>query len=619
MQRRQRPKRDDRKSIPVYPIGRFGAGGNAARPISEFVTYLPKLETDAMNKPFELKEDAETGRSYYSTTLTGEAVLNNPFLNKGQAFTATERRELGLDGLLPTATATLELQAERAYEQYSAKTSDLEKYTFLNGVQDTNSTLFFKLVLDHLSEMIPIIYTPTVGTACLKFSHIFRRTRGLYINPDNIGRIDEILASVALPRVRLIVVTDGERILGLGDQGADGMGIPIGKVGLYVAAGCLHPSEVLPITLDVGTNNQSKLDDPLYIGWRHNRLGNDEYYPFVERFLLACKRAFPGVMYQWEDFAKHHAFDLLKKYRQTILSFNDDIQGTGATALAALMGAARIKGMAMKDMRYCIAGAGEAGSGIAGNIAAALRAEGLTDQQARDRIFHIDKQGLLMEDDPTLEPQQHAFAKPRAAVAGWKLKKDGYIDIIDVIINVGVNVLVGTTAQPGRFDNEILTGMARFDERPVIMPLSNPTSKVECTPDQVCQATNGSFIMATGSPFPPIETKIGMQGIAQCNNLFIFPGVGLGAIVAQATEVTDAMFAAGARALAGMVTPDQAARGYVLPEMKFIREASAQVAMAVAREARDSGVGAKLTDAEIESRVLASQWNPSYIPVRKAN
>lgn len=572
-----------------------------------------------MNKSFEMREDAETGRKYYQTTLTGEALLNNWILNKGDAFTAAERAELGIEGMVPTATATLDLQVERAYEQFCAKTSDLEKYTFLNGIQDRNATLFFKLILEHLSEMIPIIYTPTVGTACLKFSHIFRRTRGLYINPANIGRIDEILAAVPLPRVRLIVVTDGERILGLGDQGADGMGIPIGKVGLYVAAGCLHPSEVLPITLDVGTNNQSKLDDPMYIGWRHNRLGNDEYYKLVDTFLMACKKAFPGVMYQWEDFAKHHAFDLLEKYRQTILSFNDDIQGTGATALAALMGAARIKGVAMKDMKYCIAGAGEAGTGIANNIEAALKGEGLSEQDARARIFHIDKQGLLLDDDPTLEPQQHTYAKPRAFVAGWKLKKDGYIDIIDVINNVGVNVLVGTTAQPGRFDEEILAGMARCDDRPVIMPLSNPTSKVECTPDQVNKATNGSFIMATGSPFAPVETKIGTQGIAQCNNLFIFPGVGLGAIVAQATEVTDSMFAAGARALAGMVTEDQAARGYVLPEMKFIREASAQVAMAVAREARDCGVGAKLTDGEIESRVLASQWDPTYIPIRKAN
>jgi len=570
-----------------------------------------------MNKPFELREDAATGRTFYETNLTGEALLNNWILNKGDGFTPAERRELGIDGMVPTATATLDLQVERAYEQFCAKTSDLEKYTFLNGILDRNATLFFKLVLDHLSEMIPIIYTPTVGTACLKFSHIFRRTRGLYINPENIGRIDDILAAVPLPRVRLIVVTDGERILGLGDQGADGMGIPIGKVGLYVAAGCLHPSEVLPITLDVGTNNQSKLDDPMYIGWRRNRITGDEYHKFIDTFLHACKRAFPGVMYQWEDFAKHHAFDLLAKYRKTILSFNDDIQGTGATALAALMGAARIKGVAMKDMKYCIAGAGEAGTGIANNIEAALKAEGLSEQDARNRIYHIDRQGLLLEDDPTLEPQQHTYAKSRAHVAGWKLKKEGFIDIIDVIRNAGVNVLVGTTAVPGRFDDEILEGMAASDSRPVIMPLSNPTSKVECTPEQVCRATGGSFIMATGSPFPPIETKIGMQGIAQCNNLFIFPGVGLGAIVAQASEVTDSMFAAGARALAGMVTDDQAARGYVLPEMKFIREASAQVAMAVAREARDCGVGAKLTDAEIEARVLASQWTPAYVPVRK--
>jgi malate dehydrogenase (oxaloacetate-decarboxylating) len=571
-----------------------------------------------MEKPFRIRQDVATGESYYETSLTGENLLNNWILNKTSAFSPRERLELGVDGFLPTATQTLGLQVSCAYEQFKTKDTDLGRYIFLNSLLDRNVTVFFRLILDHLSEMIPIIYTPTVGLACQRFSKVFRRPRGLYINPGNIDRIDEILASVPFPSVRLIVVTDGERILGLGDQGADGMGIPIGKVGLYVAAGCLHPSEVLPVTVDVGTNNQEKLEDQLYIGWRHKRLMDQEYYDFIDKFVEGVKRAFPGVLLQWEDFAKHHAFNLLDKYRQSILSFNDDIQGTGATALAALNGAARIKGVAMKDMRYCIAGAGEAGTGIGQNIVAALKAEGLSDQQAKDCIYPVDRQGLLLDDDPTLEPQQHMFTKSRAHIAGWKLRNPEFIDIIDIIHNARTNVLIGTTANPGRFTEEILKAMAEVDDRPVIMPLSNPTSRVECTPEQVCKATNGCFIMATGSPFPPIETKIGMQGIAQCNNLFIFPGVGLGALVSQATEVTDSMFAAGARALAALVTPEQAAKGYVLPEMKYIREASAEVAIAVAREARDCGVGIKLTDAEIKSRVMASQWNPAYIPVRKA-
>ncbi len=568
-------------------------------------------------KIFDFKLDPITGEEYYEVNVGGRQLLNSHILNKGPSFTREERVEFDLMGCLPWGIEDLQGQVDRALEMYRRKDEDLERYIFLMELQNRNATVFYRLLLDNLVEMIPIVYTPTVGQACMQMSHIQRRARGIYIHPDNLAAIDRIFGNISLPDVRLIVVTDGERILGLGDLGADGMGISIGKVCLYVAAGCLHPAVCMPMCIDVGTNNERLLNDPLYLGWRHPRLQGDAYYDFIEQFVVAVRRNFPSALLQWEDFAKHHAFDLLARYRERILSFNDDIQGTGATGLAALMTAARIKGVAMKDMRYAIVGMGEAGSGISDNIRAAMVGEGLSDAEARRRIFPMDKQGLLLDDDPTLEPQQRPYALPRAVIEGWTLDNPSRVELMDVLRNAKPNVLIGVTARPGLFDDAVLAQMAANDPRPVIMPLSNPTSKVECVPEAVSKATQGRFLMATGSPFAPVEAADGLQGIAQCNNLFIFPGVGLGAIISGSPKVTDAMFAAGANALSSMVTPEQKAQGYLLPKMENIREASAQVAMAVAREARDSGLGRRLDDSAIERIVRHAQWNPRFYPYRK--
>ena len=407
-------------------------------------------------KHFSIKIDPLTGEEYYEVNLRGRLILNNPLLNKGSCFSEEERMSLDLDGLLRSGVSTLEQEVERTLEQYRRKPDDLERYIFLQGVLDRDETLFYRLLYENLEEMVPIVYTPTVGQACLNLSHIVRRYRGLYVTPEDIGNIDKILESGSRAAVSLIVVTDGERILGLGDLGSDGMGIPIGKVNLYVGAGGIHPASCLPITLDVGTNNSRLLDDPVYQGYRHRRLEGEKYDEFIERFVLGIKRIFPHALLQWEDFAKHKAFMLMQRYRERILSFNDDIQGTGSTALAALMTAARIKKGRLSDQRYVIAGLGQAGSGIAFHIRAQLREEGLTDEQIRQRIFAIDAPGLVMDDWPGLEPQMKPFAQPRAAVDGWTLRSPGAIGLEDVVRNTRASVLIGVTAQPKLFDAGIL-------------------------------------------------------------------------------------------------------------------------------------------------------------------
>ncbi len=565
---------------------------------------------------FSIKIDPLTGEEYYEVNLRGRLILNNPLLNKGSCFTEEERISLDLDGLLRSGVSTLEQEVERTLEQYRRKPDDLERYIFLQGVLDRDETLFYRLLYENLEEMVPIVYTPTVGQACLMLSHIMRRYRGLYVTPEDIGNIDRILENGSRAAVYLIVVTDGERILGLGDLGSDGMGIPIGKVNLYVGAGGLHPAGCLPVTLDVGTNNPRLLDDPVYQGYRHRRLEGKEYDDFIERFVLGVKRVFPHALLQWEDFAKHKAFLLMQRYRERILSFNDDIQGTGSTALAALMTAARIKKSTLQDERFVIVGLGQAGSGIAFHLRAQLKEEGLTDDEVRQRVFALDAPGLVMDDGPGLEPQMRPFAQPRAAVDGWKLRTPGTVGLEDVVSNTRATVLIGVTAQPKLFDANILGLMAANDERPVIMALSNPTSKSECSPEDVFKATGGRGLLATGSPFPPIVTPGRDFRVAQSINLFIFPGVGLGALVSQATKVTDRMFLAASRALSRMVTPEMEARGQLLPEAGVIREAAFQVALAVAKEARDSGLGRMVSDDRFENLIRKAQWLPRYYPYR---
>ena len=567
-------------------------------------------------KTFGFKIDPLTGEDYYEIYIRGRQLLNDSHLNKGSAFTEEERLCLGLDGMLRAGVSTLESQMERVYRAYQRKTDDLERYIYLAGLQDRSEPLFYRLLAEHLEEMVPIIYTPTVGQACLQMSHIQRRYRGIYITQENIANIDQIFQGQPQPQVNLIVVTDGERILGLGDLGSDGMGIPVGKVSLYVAAGGVHPAVCLPVSLDVGTNNQRLLDDPLYLGVRKPRLRGADYEELIEKFILGVKRNFPGALLQWEDFGKQTAFKNLDRYRERILSFNDDIQGTGATALSALMTAMRIKQSRFQDERYVIVGMGQAGTGVAMNIRAMLMAEGLNDDQARGRIFAVDMQGLLVEDDPLLEGPQMPLAQRKAAVEGWTLREPSRIGLEDVIRNAHPTVLIGATAQPGLFSEAILAETAKHSTRPIVLALSNPTNKCECTPEAVWRATDGKGLVATGSPFAPMNWNGRTLQASQCNNLYIFPGLGLGALVSKASRVTDAMFLAASKAISAFVTPQQEAMGLLLPEMKDIRKVSASVALAVGISAREAGLARLLDDQVLEQIILKAQWDPRYLPYR---
>jgi malate dehydrogenase (oxaloacetate-decarboxylating) len=567
-------------------------------------------------KTFSFKIDPLTGEEYYEVYLRGRQLLNDPHLNKASAFTHEERMNLGLVGLLRSGISTMESQTVRSLEAFRRKPDDLEKYIFLIGLQDRSEPLFYRLLVDNLREMVPIVYTPTVGQACLQMSHITRRYRGVYIDPDNIASIDQIFQNISLPHVYLIVVTDGERILGLGDLGSDGMGIPVGKVSLYVAAGGLHPAVCLPICLDVGTNNERLLKDPLYLGYRHPRLTGRAYEEIVEKFVLGVRRNFPDALLQWEDFAKHTAFKNLERYRERILSFNDDIQGTGSTALGALMTAMRIKKSTFSDQRFVIVGMGQAGTGIGLHILAMLREEGLSEDEARKRVFGVEQQGLLLEDDPKLEDPQRPFAHARADVQGWKLDSADRITLADVIRNAKATVLIGVTAKRGLFSEQILADLASHTDRPVVLALSNPTAKTECTPEEVAKATDGRGLMATGSPFAPLDWKGRTIKTSQCNNLYMFPGVGLGALVSKASKVTDAMFLSASKTLSRMVTPQQEAEGLLLPEMEDIRRVSATVAKAVAVEARESGLGRLMDDETLEKVIAKAQWDPQFSPYR---
>ncbi len=567
-------------------------------------------------KTFSIKTDPLTGEEYLEVYLRGRQVLNDPFLNKGTAFTEDERLSLGLSGLLRSCISDIETQRDRNYAMYSRTEGDIEKYIFLQALLNRNETLFYDLLCQHLTEMLPIVYTPTVGQACTMFSHITREYRGIYISPETIANIDGIFSEVSLPDVRLIVVTDGERILGLGDLGSDGMGIPVGKINLYVAAGGLHPACCLPICLDVGTNNERLLNDPLYTGYHKKRMDGADYDEFIERFVLGVKRNFPNALLQWEDFSKKKAFRLLERYADRILSFDDDIQGTGAVAVAALMTAMRIKKQHFRDQKFLVIGMGQAGIGIASNIHRMLLEEGAPAEEARSRVFGCDIPGLLMEDSPDLNRHQEPFAQKRAAVAGWKLASPDRISHLDVLQNAKPTVLIGVTASAGLFSADVLAQMAKNDEQPIIFALSNPTSRSECTAEEVALATNGRGLMAAGSPFPPVEFNGRRFTTSQVNNMFLFPGLGLGALVSNAAKITPNMLLKASKALSGMVVDEQVAERMLLPDLSDIRRVSAIVAKAVACEARDSGLGRLLSDSEYERVIAKAQWRPHYYPFR---
>jgi len=556
------------------------------------------------------------GADAFEVPFGGHLLLERPLLNKGTAFTREERRTFGLLGLLPPTEETLDEQAARAFEAYRAKPTDLERHIYLRQLEDTNETLFYRLLLDHLAEMMPIVYTPTVGLACERFSHIYRRPRGLFLAYPERDDLDAILDNAASPQAEVIVVTDGERILGLGDQGAGGMGIPIGKLSLYTACGGIHPATTLPILLDVGTNNRERLDDPLYVGWRHERITGDEYDAFIEAFVAAVLRKFPGVLLQWEDFAQGHAGPILDRYRGQLCTFNDDIQGTAAVTTGTLLSSVAVAGGRLRDQRVAILGAGSAGCGIGEQLVAAMVEEGLTEREARSRFFLIDRPGLLHDGLGGLRSFQQRFAQPKNRVVGWRTGPGEAIGLLDVVENAQPTILIGTSGQPGTFTEAIIRAMAAHVERPIIFPLSNPTSRAEATPADLIAWTDGRALIATGSPFDDVSYGGRRFAIAQCNNSYIFPGLGLGVRAVGARRVSDAMFMAAARALADCSPASHDPAGSLLPPLAESRRVSRAIASAVAAAAQRDGLAAPCRPEERERLVDAKVWTPRYLPMR---
>ena len=569
--------------------------------------------TGSSENPSECRDRREV----LAVPWRGEEVLRRPLYNRGTAFTHDDREKLGLTGLLPPAVNTIEQQAERMRESIDNKGEDLEKYIGLAALQDRNEVLFHRVLFENIEHYMPIVYTPTVGKACMRYSRIFRRARGMWITPAHSGRIAEVLANAPYAGVRLIVVTDGERILGLGDQGAGGMGIPIGKLNLYTVGAGIHPSQTLPICLDVGTDNDRLLDDPLYLGWRNPRLRGERYDAFVAEFVEAVGKVFPEVLLQWEDFKQQNALRLLDRYRDELPSFNDDIQGTAGIALAAMLASTRISKTKIEDLRIVIAGAGAAGIGIGRLLRSALSTAGVSDDEMRQRIAMLDSRGHLIAERVLDDPfkQEFAWSSATAQLAGLPSDRSG--DLKEVIAAVKPHVLIGTTGQAGQFDEAVVKEMAKHVERPAIFPFSNPTSHSEATPEDLVTWTDGKALIATGSPFDPVAFGEEEIHTSQGNNVYVFPGVGLGALVSEATEISDAMFTAAAHAIAELVSEDDLSQGKLLPPLGDLREVSARVAMAVAREARETGVakkglGEKLSDEALEATVRGQMWEPEY-------
>jgi len=567
---------------------------------------------------YRVKADSK-GQYRVECPLRGVQLLRHPMYTKGTAFSEEERISFGLEGLLPHQVSSLEQQRQRVYANITRKNEPLEKFIGLAALQDRNEHLFYRVLVDHIEEFLPIVYTPTVGRACQEWSHIFRRARGLWITPEHRGRIHEVLASAPFDDVRLIVVTDNERILGLGDQGAGGMGIPIGKLALYTAGAGIPPWQTLPISLDVGTDNQDLLDDELYLGWRSRRLRGPQYDSLVEEFVQAVKRRFPKALLQWEDFKKNNAFRLLDRYTQVLPSFNDDIQGTAAVAVAGIVAGARVSGVPLTEQRVVLLGAGAAGVGIARLIRSTLERAGLRGEPLRVATANLDSKGLLVDDEPIEDVHKRDFAWPKAAAEKLGLGH-GKRHLLSVVRALKPTVLIGTSGTPNTFTEDVVREMARHAHRPVVFPMSNPTSKSEAKPEDVIRWTEGRALVATGSPFPPVEFDGRRIVIGQGNNSFVFPGVGLGVIVSEAREVTESMFAAAADRLAKEVHAEDLASGSLFPPIHDLRRVTARIAEAVVAEARERGVAARiLEDAQIPEAVASAMWNPSYLPMDPVN
>ncbi len=551
------------------------------------------------------------------TRLHGFELLHNSRLNKGTAFTEEERTTFALHGLLPPHIGTVEDQRERRMRVLAGRDTAFLKYSNMRDLQDNCETLFYSLIAHHTEELLPIVYTPAVGEGCQRFSEIWRRPRGLFLSYTHKDRIEEILSDPRYDEVRCIVVSDGERILGLGDQGAGGMGIPIGKMALYTALGGIPPEHCLPILLDVGTDNEARLQDPIYIGWQHHRIRGREYDEFIEEFVTAVERRWPHILLQWEDFAGVNAAILLKRYRNRLCTFNDDIQGTAAITTGTLLAAVRATGLPLKEQTVAMFGAGSAGIGISDLLVAEMKEEGLTEEQARKRIYSFNRYGLLVEGCEGIRPGQETLLHKRADVEGWKLTGTGAINLFDVVRNAKVTILVGVSAQPGAFTEEIVREMASHTERPIIFPLSNPTSKSEATPADLLRWTAGRVLVGTGSPFDPVEVNGKLVRISQVNNSFIFPGLALGILVSRSTRVSDAMIMASAKALAGLSPALKDPNAPLLPPIADCRKVSLVIAEAAAKQAMADGTAEAVDDATLRERIRAYVWEPVYQPYER--
>ncbi len=551
------------------------------------------------------------------TDLSGYDLLNNPRLNKGTAFTAKERDTLGLHGLLPPHIGTLEEQLVRRNKAFESQSTNFAKYSFMRDLQDINETLFYSLIVHHIEELLPIVYTPTVGEGCQRFSEIWRKPRGLFISYPNKDRMDQMLSDPRYDNTRCIVVSDGERILGLGDQGAGGMGIPIGKMALYTALAGIHPEHCLPVLLDVGTDNEALLNDPIYVGWEHKRIRGQEYDDFVEAFVCAVIKRWPHILLQWEDFAGSNAARLLERYRDRLCTFNDDIQGTAAVTTATILAAVTATGIPLSQQTIVIFGFGSAGIGIANLLVSAMKEDGMSDAQARRRFYAVGRHGLLLEGGADIHPGQRPFVRTEAELQGWTLPAGNNVSLLDVVRNARATVLAGVSGQPGAFPEDVVREMARHTPRPAIFPLSNPTSRAEATPEDLLRWTEGRALVATGSPSIPVEMYGRSIPIAQTNNSYIFPGLALGILASKASRVTDGMIMAAARKLAELSPTQHNRNANLLPPIADSRKIAILVAAAVARQAIQDGVAA--VTVEVEEEIAAYVWQPVYVPYERQN
>jgi len=568
------------------------------------------------SRRFEERIDRKTGEKYLAVFRRGAALTTDPMLNKGTCFTLDEREELDLRGLMPPAVCAPAEQEARAYDNFLRAADDVSKYLFLTALQDRNETLFYRLILDHLEEMAPIIYTPTVGKVCEHYSHIYRRPRGVYISSADRGRIVEMLRNAERDDVQIIVATDNEAILGIGDQGVGGMGIAIGKVALYIAGAGIHPMRGLSLDVDVGTDNPTLLDDPLYLGARHPRLRGDAYFSLLDELVEAVGRVFPNALVQWEDFANQQAFEVLHRYRRRILSFDDDIQGTGAIVEAGIRTALDRAGRRLKDERIVLFGAGASGAGVALQLRHAMEAAGIEDTDLPQRVLCLDSKGLILSDRKGLEGHKRDIAADPAVVAGWTASENGRFTLLDVVRQFKPTVLIGASGQAGAFTREIVQVMHAACERPIVLALSNPTAKVEALPQDLLAWTNGAAIVATGSPFAPVRVRGVTHHIGQCNNVFVFPGIGLGATAVRAEWLPEAAFAAAARAVYESTERTSTPGATIFPPLSRLRNVSYHVAVAVGRALMDAGAAPHLAQPVLERRIASAMWEPRYLRYR---